>query len=240
MRRAAGRGRWAVWAAVAAALVLALWLLPVNRWLLALVEAVRGAGAAGVALYVAAYVAACVLLLPGSVLTLGAGFLWGPLWGSLVVVLASNLGAGCAFVLGRTLLRARVARRVEGDARFAAVDRAVGAQGLKVVMLLRLSPLFPFNVLNYALGLTRVSFRDAALGSFVGMLPGTVLYVYLGSLVTSAAQLASGQRPDAGGAGRALFWGGLVATLAVTVLVTRVARRALQDALATPEETPRP
>jgi uncharacterized membrane protein YdjX (TVP38/TMEM64 family) len=216
---------------VIAAVVAAVILLPVNKWLLALVELIRGMGGVGAAVFVAAYVAATVLLLPGSILTLGAGFAYGPVYGTLLVMLASNLGASLAFLLGRTVLRDWVARRIAGDARFSAVDAAVGAQGFRVVLLLRLSPLFPFNLLNYALGLTRVRLRDFVLASLPGMLPGTLLYVYLGSLVTSVSQLTSGQRPDSGPWGRVLFWGGLVATVAVTVLITRIARRALDSAL---------
>ncbi len=215
----------------AAALIAALLLLPVNLWLLALVERIRDMGWLGAALFVLAYVAATLFLLPGSLLTLGAGFAYGPVYGTLLVMVASNLGASAAFLLGRTVLRERVSRRIAQDARFSAVDTAVGAQGFRVVLLLRLSPLFPFNLLNYALGLTRVRLRDYVLASVLGMFPGTLLYVYLGSLVTSVSQLASGQRPDSGPWGRVLFWGGLVATLAVTVVLTRIARRALQQAL---------
>jgi uncharacterized membrane protein YdjX (TVP38/TMEM64 family) len=223
-----------------AAVVAALILLPVNQWLLALIERIQGMGLAGAAVFVVAYVAATVLALPGSILTLGAGFAYGPVYGTLLVMLASNLGANAAFLLGRTVLRERVSRRIAGDARFSAVDAAVGAQGFRVVLLLRLSPLLPFNLLNYALGLTRVRPRDYALASLIGMFPGTLLYVYLGSLVTSVTQLTSGQRPDSGIWGRVLFWGGLVATVAVTVLITRIAKRALDSALrqAAPTSTP--
>ncbi|HLK98999.1 MAG TPA: TVP38/TMEM64 family protein [Myxococcaceae bacterium] len=215
----------------AAAVVAALVLLPVNQWLLALIERIQGMGPLGAVLFVVAYVAATVLLLPGSLLTLGAGFAYGPVYGTLLVMAASNLGANAAFLLGRTVMRERISRRIAGDARFSAVDAAVGAQGFRVVLLLRLSPLFPFNLLNYALGLTRVRQRDYALASVLGMFPATLLYVYLGSLITSVAQLTSGQRPDSGPWGRVLFWGGLAATVAVTVLITRIARRALDSAL---------
>ena len=217
-----------------AAFVAVIVLLPVNEWLLKLVERIRDMGGVGAAVFVAAYVAATVLLLPGSILTLGAGFAYGPVYGTLLVMVASNLGATMAFLLGRTVLRDRVARRIASDARFSAVDAAVGAQGFRVVLLLRLSPLFPFNLLNYALGLTRVRLRDYVLASVPGMFPGTLLYVYLGSLVTSVSQLTSGQRPDSGPWGRVLFWGGLVATVAVTILITRTARRALQQTLEAP------
>jgi uncharacterized membrane protein YdjX (TVP38/TMEM64 family) len=223
--------RAALWLVVLAAIGAAFLLLPVNTWLLRLIERIRDMGLAGAGVFVVAYVAATVLALPGSILTLGAGFAYGPVYGTLLVMLASNLGAVSAFLLGRTVLRERVARRIAGDARFSAMDAAVGAQGFRVVLLLRLSPLFPFNLLNYALGLTRVRLRDYVVASVVGMFPGTLLYVYLGSLVTSVSQLTSGQRPDSGTWGRVLFWGGLVATVAVTVLITRMARRALDSAL---------
>ena len=235
MRR---HSRWILFAALAAGLVTAALMLPVNAWLLGLVEWVRAAGAAGVAAFAAVYVAATLLLLPGSALTAGAGFAYGPLWGTLLVSPVSVLAASLAFVLGRTVARGWVARRMAAAPRFAAVDQAIGESGLKIVLLLRLSPLFPFNLLNYGLGLTRVSFRDYVLGSFLGMLPGTALYVYLGSLVTSASELLSGRSSGPGAAGQALYWVGLGATMVVTVLVTRIARRALDRAITTPASEP--
>jgi len=200
--------------------------------LLRLAEWARGAGPAGALLYALAYVVATVLFLPGSALTLGAGFAWGLAGGMAVVVPASVAGAVLAFLLGRTVLREPIARRVASDARFAAVDRAIGEEGFRLVLLLRLSPVVPFNLLNYALGLTRVRLRDYLLASVVGMFPGTLLYVYLGSLVTSAAELAAGRRPPAGLAGEVLFVVGLLATAAATLLVARAARRALEATLA--------
>lgn len=206
-------------------------LLPIGRWALGLVEWVHGAGAAGVGVFALVYVVATALLLPGSILTLGAGFAYGPVWGTLLVSPISVLAATVSFVLARFVARDWVSRKVARDPRFAAIDAAVGESGFKIVVLLRLSPVLPFNLMNYALGLTRVRLRDYILGSWVGMLPGTVMYVYLGSLVTSATELASGERPDAGPWGRALYWGGLAATLLVTIVITRVARRALGSVL---------
>jgi uncharacterized membrane protein YdjX (TVP38/TMEM64 family) len=200
------------------------------RVVLGLLEWAHAAGPAGPVLYGLAYVIATVLFLPGSVLTLGAGFAYGLVGGMAVVVPASVTGALLAFLLGRTVLRDRIARRLEGNARFHAVDQAIGEEGFRVVLLLRLSPVLPFNLLNYALGLTRVRLRDYLLASLIGMFPGTLLYVYLGSLVTSAAELVSG-RPSAGLAGKVLFLVGLVATGVATVLITRAARRALEKTL---------
>ncbi|HZH03049.1 MAG TPA: TVP38/TMEM64 family protein [Myxococcaceae bacterium] len=215
------------------AVLLAAWLLlPVQGWLLSAVEALRALGAVGPALFVPAYVLACVLLLPGSVLTLGAGFLYGPVAGLGLASLSSVLGASAAFGISRTRARSWVVKKLVHQPRFAAIDRAVGQQGLRVVLLLRLSPVIPFNLLNYGLGLTRVRFRDYLAASWLGMLPGTLLYVYLGSVMTSVAELGAGRRPDAGPFGAILFWGGLAATLGVTVWLTRLSRKALREVLA--------
>jgi len=225
---------------VAAAVVTAVALTRVfepERHLLDFVAWIRGAGVTGMLLFAFAYVLACVLFLPGSILTLGAGFAYGVGAGTPLVWLSANAGAALAFVLGRTLLRGWVALRVNANPRFAAIDRAVGQQGFKIVLLTRLSPVFPFNLLNYAFGVTRVRFRDYVLGSLLGMLPGTVMYVYLGSLVTSLTQLAAG-RASGGAAQQGFYLGGFVATVAVTLYVTRVARRALAEATATVRGVP--
>jgi len=224
--------RNAILAVLAAGVLAAAYLLPLGQWALSLVEWVRSAGATGVAAYFLVYVSAVVLLLPGSVLTLGAGFVYGPLYGTMFVSPASVLGATLAFLLGRSVARNWIAARVARNPKFAAIDEAVGRDGFKIVLLLRLSPVFPFSLLNYALGLTRVRLRDYVLASFLGMLPGTFLYVYLGSLITNTAQLVSGQRTQGGMAQQLFFWGGLAATVLVTVLITRTARRALDNALA--------
>lgn len=207
--------------------IAALYLLPIDRWALTFVESIRGAGAAGVTLFAIAYVAATLLFIPGSVLTAGAGFVYGPVWGTMLVSPVSVAAATLAFALGRTIARGWIARRIARNPRFAAVDEAIGKSGFKIVLLLRLSPLFPFNFLNYALGLTRLSLRDYVVASALGMLPGTILYVYLGSIVTSASELASGAAHGAGTPRSILYWGGLVATLGATWLLARSARRAL-------------
>jgi uncharacterized membrane protein YdjX (TVP38/TMEM64 family) len=176
----------------------------------------------GQVLFVLIYVIATVLLIPGSALGLGAGALFGVVRGSLLVSAGSTLGATCAFLLGRYLARDWIAKKVEGKASFAAIDRAVAGEGWKIVFLTRLSPVFPFTLLNYAYGLTRVSLRDYALASWIGMMPGTVMYVYLGSL--ARAGVSERQRTPVEWA---LYGSGLIATLAVVLIVTRIARRAL-------------
>jgi uncharacterized membrane protein YdjX (TVP38/TMEM64 family) len=145
-----------------------------------------------------------------------------------------------AFLLGRTVLRGPTERLLRRHPRFAAVDTAVADEAFRVVLLLRLSPLVPFNLLNYGLGVTRVPTGTYLLASVVGMLPGALLYVYLGTSLSSAAELLSGRRPEAGAAEKLLFAVGLLATLAVVFLVARAARRALEATLGRPRDTPRP
>jgi uncharacterized membrane protein YdjX (TVP38/TMEM64 family) len=209
-------------------------LLPIKDYLVSLLQWADGLGVWGPVVVVASYVVACVLLLPGSVLTLGAGFLFGVLEGTITVSIGSTLGACAAFLVGRTVARGWVERKVSGDPRFAAIDRAVGGQGFKIVLLTRLSPIFPFNLQNYGYGLTQVRFWDYALASWIGMVPGTVMFVYFGAAAGSLAEVAAGQ-VEGGAAQRIFFWVGLVVTLCVAAVVTRIARRALRQAMAEEE-----
>ncbi|WP_198805211.1 TVP38/TMEM64 family protein [Leptolyngbya sp. BL0902] len=194
-----------------------------------LVEALQwidGLGWTGVLAFVGLYALATVAFVPGSALTLGAGAVFGLVKGTLAVLVGATLGAILAFLVGRYLARGWVSRRLEGRDNFAAIDQAVAASGFKIVLLTRLSPAFPFNLLNYAFGLTGVSLRDYALGS-VGMVPGTLLYVYIGSLVGDLAQIGTAPAPVNPGLQWAARLVGLGATLAVTVYITRIARQAL-------------
>ncbi|MFH2204483.1 MAG: TVP38/TMEM64 family protein [Elusimicrobiota bacterium] len=185
-------------------------------------------GAWAPAAFIGAYILATVLLVPGTLLTLGAGLLFGVVMGSVYVSIASTLGAAAAFLIGRYLARGWIARKIAGSAKFNAIDEAVAAEGWKIVGLARLSPIFPFNVLNYACGLTRVSFKDYILASWAGMLPGTVLYVYLGSITSDLAALGAGTGQKTP-AQWALTVVGLIATAAVTIYITRIARTALKQ-----------
>jgi uncharacterized membrane protein YdjX (TVP38/TMEM64 family) len=195
----------------------------------AFAEWVDGLGLWGPLIFIAGYAAAVVLFAPGSVLTLAAGAIFGLLEGTIFVFVAATLGAAVAFLLARHVARAAIERRLAGNDRFAAIDRAVGAQGRRIVFLLRLSPVFPFNLLNYALGLTRVRFADYLVAS-LGMLPGTLLYVYTGKIAGDVAALAGGAAVERGTAHYAVLVLGLVATVAVTTMVTRIARRSLAEA----------
>jgi uncharacterized membrane protein YdjX (TVP38/TMEM64 family) len=192
---------------------------------------VEGLGALGPIVFMAGYAVAVVAFVPGSLLTLAGGALFGLVQGVIYVFAAAVLGSTASFLLARSIARDAVSRRIEGDARFRAIDRAVGEEGRKIVFLLRLSPVFPFNLLNYALGLTRVGLADYLLAS-LGMLPGTILYVYVGKLGGDVAAVAGGAQTERGLADWALLVVGLAATVIVTLLITRIARRALDEATA--------
>lgn len=227
------------WLRVAIALLVVAALVVMGRQLSAqlprLTAAVNALGVWGPIAFIAAYAVAAVAFVPASLLTLGAGALFGVVRGTLYVFVGATLGAFASFLIARYVARDWVATRVQRDPRFVAIDAAIAAQGRKVVFLLRLSPVIPFNVLNYALGLTQVRASDFLLAS-VGMIPGTVLYVYTGKLASVVAGAVGTSAPARGPAFYAVFGLGLIATAAVTVLITRVAKRAL--ASATPLDTP--
>jgi uncharacterized membrane protein YdjX (TVP38/TMEM64 family) len=193
-----------------------------------LLQWISDLGSTAPLVFVPSYVAACVLFIPGSILTLSAGFLFGVVRGSIYVSIAATLGATMAFLIGRYAARQWVVERLASYPKFKAVDRAVAHEGWKIVALTRLSPLFPFNLLNYAFGLTNVRVRDYVIASWAGTLPGTIVYVYLGSLAADLTRAATGgsQRSPAEWALYAL---GLLATIAVVVYVTRVSTRALKQ-----------
>jgi uncharacterized membrane protein YdjX (TVP38/TMEM64 family) len=205
-----------------AAIIVAARLLPVQEWLNSFETWVKGMGAAGMLLYAAVYVAAVLLFVPGIVLTLGAGFLFGLGWGIAVVSVASTIAAALAFLIARYLARGAVERLVRKNPKFAAIDRAIGKEGWKVVALLRLSPLVPFSLSNYLYGLTSVRFFPYVATSWVAMLPATVLYVYLG-----AAGRTIGEKAPRSPWEWVLLGAGLAATAALTVLLTRIAKREL-------------
>lgn len=190
---------------------------------------VEGLGAWGPLVFVLGYLVAAVALVPASLLTLAAGAIFGAVRGILLVFVGATLGACAAFLVSRHVARGAVQRRLVGHPKFTAVDAAIEGQGWWVVLLLRLSPLFPYTLLNYALGLTRVRFRDYALAS-IGMLPGTIAYVYYGSLAGDVARAAAGVTPGAGATIWALRIVGVIAAIVVTALITRAARRALREA----------
>ena len=216
--------RWARIAAVAAVVVAVLAagrLLPVAAWLAHLEEWVRAWGPWGAVAFGAIYVVAALAFVPGSVITLAAGAIFDVAWGTVVVSIASTTAAALAFLIARHLARARVERLARKDERFAAIDQAIREGGWKIVALLRLSPVVPFSLSNYLYGLTPVAFGPYVLASWAAMLPATVLYVSIGAAGRAAA---GGSRSPAEWA---FFAIGIAATLVVTVMITRQARRRL-------------
>ena len=202
------------------------WLRDVLQW-------IDGLGTVGTIAFIVIYIIATVAFLPGSILTLGAGVVFGVIQGSIYVFIGATLGATLAFLVGRYIARDWVAKKIAGNAKFKAIDEAVGREGLKIVLLTRLSPIFPFNLLNYAFGITGVTLRDYFLGC-VGMIPGTVMYVYLGSLAGNLAMIGSENQPTNPTVQWTIRIIGFIATLAVTVYVTRIARKALSETISQP------
>lgn len=221
------------WARLAAIVVAVVLLIMVGREAGAYVprfaEWVEGLGFWGPVAFILGYIVATVAFIPGSLLTLAAGAIFGIGRGVVYTFVGASIGATLAFLVSRYLARGAIEKRLEGNERFAAIDRAVASEGLKIVTLLRLSPVFPFNLLNYGLGLTQVRLRDYALACF-GMLPGTLLYIYYGKLAGDVAALAAGAETERGTEYWTVLILGLVATLAVTTIVTRIARTSLRAA----------
>ncbi len=221
--------KWIALAAVLIALSTATAFLPVKEWVKAFSDYVQTLGAWGVVLFIAVYALGTVLFLPGWIFTVAAGLIYGVIGGTAVALAGAIIGATLAFLCGRYLVRERVKAATKGNKKFAAIDTAIGDQGWKIVGLLRLSPLIPFNLSNYFYGVTAVGFLPYLLASAIGMLPGTLLYAYLGG---------AGKAGLTGGGGGSplkyvLLGLGLVATIAVTIIVSRAAKKALAKTGAT-------
>ena len=228
-----------VLALVAAGLIVAFWRLPVLPCVVDFLGCVERAGMWGPVLLCLFYVFFCVLLVPASIPTLAAGFLFGVGIGSLTAIVGSTAGACVAFLVGRTLARRWVARRVAHSRRFAALDTAIGEHGFKIVLLMRLSPVSPFVVLNYMFGLTKVRFWDYAAGSLIGMIPGTVLFVYFGAGLRSLAEVRafSRGRGPATETERVVFWIGLAVTVVIAIVLARLAHNTLRQVVPESKQT---
>ena len=234
-----GFGRPIMIAAILAALagVATLWaVLPVGSWIEMFRTWVTTQGLMGHVVFAAVYALAAVALAPGSALTLAGGFAFG-LAGFPTVVIGATIGAGLAFLIGRYVARGWVEKQVSGNATFRAIDKAIEGEGWKIVGLMRLSPLVPFNLQNYFFGVTKIGFWPYLLTTFVGIMPGTLLFVWIGSLGAAASMGISGMTPGSAGGDSsvglvklAALALGLVATIAVTVLVSRKASQKLREA----------
>ncbi|HUE87944.1 MAG TPA: VTT domain-containing protein [Vicinamibacterales bacterium] len=216
--------RWISFAALAASLVLLIRILPVARLSGTLQTWVESLGFWGPIALGVVYIIAALLFVPGSLLTLAAGAIYGLTLGMVIVSIASTSAAALAFLIARYGARDRVLRILEQSPRLMAIDRAIGERGWKIVALLRLSPAVPFNLQNYVYGVTAVRFGPAVLASWLAMLPGTFLFVYVGSLGGAAAAGSSVTTGE-----WVLRSVGLAATVLVTVYLTRVAQRAMRE-----------
>jgi uncharacterized membrane protein YdjX (TVP38/TMEM64 family) len=222
---------------LAAIVAIAVGWPPLGSWITGAADwSQRHRGAAG-ALFVALYVLAALLVVPGSILTLAAGYLFGLPLGVALTSAGSVLGAAAAFIVGRFVARNWVAQRVATRPTFRALDAALRHDGFPIVLLARLSPLIPYNLLNYGLSITAARFRDYLLATWIGMLPVTVLYVYAGSLAKSLATLTSGGRPPTWAA-NSLLAIGFAATVALALLIRSRATRILRERLAAESRPP--
>ena len=198
------------------ALLAAYRFLPIGEWIATFQGWVQGYGALGIAIFIVVYALTSFALVPGSFLTLAAGVIWG-LWAFPIVVVGATLGSALSFLAARYAFHDKVQRKVVDYPKFAAVNEAIREEGWRVVGLLRLSPALPFSLQNWFLGITPVGFWSSQIATFFGIMPGTLLYVWIGSLGNAAGE-------DASVAKYVIFGVGLVATLAVTIIVTRKAK----------------
>jgi uncharacterized membrane protein YdjX (TVP38/TMEM64 family) len=223
-------GRLATLLAIVVALFLAMKFLPVQQWLRSFNDWVGQMGVAGIFIFIIVYAVATVLLAPGAILTIGAGFAFGLWKGFLAVSGGATLGASLAFLVARFIARDKIEAIAKGNEKFRNIDSAIGKRGAKLIFLLRLSPVIPFNLSNYFYGLTGVKFWPYVLASWIGMMPGTFLYVYIGTAGKAAVAAAAGGAAVKHGWQYWTFLGvGLAATVIVTIWVTKIARDALKS-----------
>src|SRR6184192_2607960 len=210
-------GRLIALVAIVIALFLVMRFLPVREWLRSFNDWVGQMGVAGIFIFIGVYAVATVLLAPGSILTIGAGFAFGLWKGFLAVSAGSTLGAVLAFLVARFVARDKVEAIARQNEKFGRIDNAIGKEGAKLIFLLRLSPVIPFNVSNYFYGLTAVKFWPYVLASWIGMMPGAFLYVYIGATGKAAVSVATGSEAAQHGW---QYWTFMSVGLAATIIVT--------------------
>lgn len=218
------RIRWIALLVIVVSLLAILRSLPLKIIQTELGNWIQSLGIWGPVAFTALYIVATVCVIPGSFLTLLGGATFGLGIGFVTVSVGSVTGASLAYLIARYLARARVEQFARSHPRFDAVDQAISAGGWKIVALLRLSPAIPFNLQNYLYGLTDIKPVPYIVTSWLAMIPGTFLYVYIGHVAGAAAT----QR-DRTIAEWVMLCVGLLATFVVTVLITRLARRKLAE-----------
>src|SRR5213080_2804859 len=222
-------GRLIALVAIVIALFLVMRFLPVREWLRSFNDWVGQMGIAGIFIFIGVYAVATVFMAPGSILTIGAGFAFGLWKGFLAISAGATFGASLAFLVARFIAREKIEAIARRNETFRKIDNAIGKEGAMLIFLLRLSPVIPFNLSNYFYGLTAVRFWPYVLASWIGMMPGTFLYVYIGAASKTAASAAAGGEAMKHGWQYWTFMSvGLVATIIVTIWVTKIARNALR------------
>jgi len=180
------------------------------------------------------YVIVCLLFLPGSALTLAGGFMFGMAKGIAAASLGATLGAAAAFLISRAIGRQWLERRLMTHPRVFAIDRAIGYQGFKIVFLTRLCTLFPYDLMSYIFGLSEVPLSRYVLATWLGRLPEIVIWAYLGSNAKNLSDLVAG-KIDAGIGVQILLWLGLIAMVAVAIIIAKIAGRVLREAVDAPD-----
>jgi uncharacterized membrane protein YdjX (TVP38/TMEM64 family) len=219
--------KFILWILLVAGIIAAAFFLPVKQWMIIALEWAKDMGVWGPVIVACLYALGAVFFLPGSFMTMAAGFLFKVFWGSITVSVGSTIGACAAFMIARTFGRKWIASKIFKNSQFTAFDHAVKIHAFKVILLTRLSPAFPYNMLNYAFGLTKIEFWKYALGSWIGMIPPTIMYTYFGSGLRSLTEIAAG-RPEKEGLERLFFWSGLAVTIAATLFIANLARKTLK------------
>ena len=197
-------------------------------WLEALVQQLAGLGGWGPVLFIGIYILAAITLAPAFLLTFSAGAVFGLWRGTLLTYIGAVLGASAVYALAAPLARSRVLGWIDRDPRVAATRRAVVKDSAWIMFLLRLSPLVPYNLLNYSLALSGVTFRDYLLAS-VGMIPAIILYSYYGKVAGDVTRIAAGVVPARVMEYYVMLVVGLIATFTATHLISRAAKKAMAE-----------
>jgi len=201
-------------------------VIDLQSWLPAVIESLQTP--LGAVIFIPLYAIWVTLLLPGVWASMLAGVIYGTALGSLLVFIGAALGAELVFVLGRSWMRGWAMRRLAQWPKLQLVEKAVSREGLKLVLLTRLSPAFPFSLLNLAYGLSTVSLKDYSIG-LLGIIPGTILFCGLGALAGDVARFREVLAGEADGFTWGLRCAGALSTIGVVWLVNRIARRTLQE-----------
>ena len=209
---------------VIAAIIIAFRVLPVADWLRSFQTYVRGLGALGYVVYTVVYALCVVAFVPASILTLGAGAIFGFVGGTIVVVIGATVGATLSFLLARTVMRKRVEAMTAKSAKFRALDRAIASEGTKIVLLVRLAVVFPFTYINYAFGLTAIPLWRYVVATFFGIIPATAAFVFASSAATSAATTSTSSIT------KTVYIAGGIIAIVVSILIGRIATRAIKRA----------